>query len=281
MAGGYMAQKKQFKDLDLSNAFLFAAALEDEETCRLVLECILGTAVGKVKVKAERNILFSSDFRCVQLDIFASDELNVSYNLEMQNEDEKNLPQRSRYHQAEIDLSSLKPGQDFKELKPSVIIFICNFDPFGRGLYCYTFEPRCLEEDFPLEDGTKRVFLSTIGKNEKDVPEELVCFLKYVTDSTDDRVIQSKDQRLERIHERIKTLKQSRELEEKYMQFEEMLKREHMEGYEAGYKEGQTEGSLQMLELISRMITDGKTDMIPRLKTESAFYQEMLKEYHL
>ena len=31
IAGGYkyMAQKKQFKDLNLSNAFLFAAALED------------------------------------------------------------------------------------------------------------------------------------------------------------------------------------------------------------------------------------------------------------
>lgn len=85
-----MAQKKQFKDLNLNNAFLFAAALEDEEICRLVLECILGTQVGKVRVKPERSILFSSDFRCVRLDIFASDEQNVDYNLEMQNIDEKN-----------------------------------------------------------------------------------------------------------------------------------------------------------------------------------------------
>ncbi len=75
-----MAQKKQFRDLDLSNAFLFAAALEDEETCRLVLECILGTPVGKVKVKSERSILFRSDFRLVRLDVFASDEWNVDYN---------------------------------------------------------------------------------------------------------------------------------------------------------------------------------------------------------
>ena len=263
-----MAQKKQFKDLDLSNAFLFAAALEDEETCRLVLECILGIPVGKVKVKAERNILFSSDFRLVRLDVFASDEWNVDYNLEMQNADEKNLPQRSRYHQAEMDLSSLKPGQDFKELKPSVIVFICSFDPFGRGLYRYTFEPRCLEADFPLEDGTKRIFLSTRGTNEREVPTELVGFLRYVTDSTDAYVERAGDVRLEKIHERIKTLKQSRELEGRYMQFEELLKREH----EAGTR--------QMLELVSRMIADGKTDFIPHLK-EEAFYQEMLKEYHL
>ena len=153
-----MAQTKKFKDLDLSNAFLFAAALEDEETCRLVLECILGEPVGRVNVRAERSILFSSDFRCVRLDIFASDELNVGYNLEMQNADKKNLPKRSRYHQAEMDLSSLKPGQDFNDLKPSVIIFICTFDPFGRGLYRYTFEARCMEEDFPLDDGARGYF---------------------------------------------------------------------------------------------------------------------------
>ena len=284
-----MAQKKQFKDLDLSNAFLFAAALEDEETCRLVLECILGTPVGKVKVKAERNILFSSDFRCVRLDVFASGEWNVDYNLEMQNTDEKNLPQRSRYHQAEMDLSSLKPGQDFKELKPSVIVFICSFDPFGRGLYRYTFEPRCLEADFPLEDGTKRIFLNTKGTNESDVPKELVSFLRYVTDSTDSYVEQADNIRLERIHERIKALKQSKILEEGYMQLGEWLKQEHDEGheqgyklgYESGYEKGCEEATTQMLELVSRLIADGKTDCIPRLKEDKAFYQEMLKEYHL
>ena len=272
-----MAQKKQFKDLDLSNAFLFAAALEDEETCRLVLECILGTPVGKVKVKAERSILFRSDFRLVRLDVFASDEWNVDYNLEMQNTDEKNLPQRSRYHQAEMDLSSLKPGQDFAELKPSVIVFICSFDPFGKGLYRYTFEPRCLEADFPLGDGTRRIFLSTKGTNESDVPKELVSFLRYVTNSTDFYVEKAGDLRLERIHERIKTLKQSRKLEEGYMQLGELLKREHDEGY----KTGSEKATAQMLELVSRMIADGKTDLIPRLKEEEAFCQEMLKEYHL
>lgn len=272
-----MAQKKQFKDLDLNNAFLFAAALEDEEICRLVLECILGTQVGKVKVKPERSILFSSDFRCVRLDIFASDELNVDYNLEMQNIDEKNLPQRSRYHQAEMDLSSLKLGQDFKELKPSIIIFICTFDPFGRKLYRYTFEPRCLEADFPLEDGTKRIFLSTVGQNESDVPRDLVSFLKYVTSSTDDYVERSGDFKLDKMHKRIKKLKQNRELEEKYMQFEEMLEKEHMNGY----AEGCNAGSWQMWELISRMIADGKADMIPKLKSEENFYKSMLQEYHL
>lgn len=195
---------------------MFAAALEDEETCGLVLECILGASVGRVRVKAERSVLLSADFR--------------------------------------------------------EIIFICNFDPFGRGLYRYTFEPRCLEADFPLKDGTRRIFLSTKGTNQREVPKELVGFLQYVTNSTQVSVEQAGNGKLAQIHERVKTLKQSRKLEERYMKFEELLKREHEEGHARGTK--------QMWELVSRIIADGKTDFIPRLKEET-FYQEMLKEYHL
>ena len=59
---------ENFKKLNLSNAFLFAAALEDPEICRLVLEIIVERPIDHVTVKPERNILFSSDFRSVRLD---------------------------------------------------------------------------------------------------------------------------------------------------------------------------------------------------------------------
>ena len=65
------------------------------------------------------------------------------------------------------------------------------------------------------------------------------------------------------------------------MQLGELLKREHDEGHDEGYKTGCEKTAAQMLELVSRMIADGKTDLIPRLKEEKAFCQEMLKEYHL
>lgn len=221
-----MAQKKQFKDLNLSNAFLFAAALEDPDTCKLVLELILGESIGPISVKPERSVLFSSDFRCVRFDIYASDALAVGYDLEMQNTDEKNLPKRSRYHQAEMDVSSLLPGQSFNDLKPSRILFICAFDPFHRGKYRYTFEQRCMEEDFPLGDETKRIFLSTKGKNDDEVPEALIHFLNYVENSTDSYVNQVDDPMITQLHNRISTLKRSRELEEHYMWMEEWMRQE-------------------------------------------------------
>ena len=141
---------KKFQQLNLSNAYLFSAALQDSDTCRLVLEIILGKEIKNLEVQAEHSILVSSDFRSIRLDIFAKDEFNVRYNIESQNYNKHNLAKRSRYHQAEMDKSSLKPKEDFNNLKPSYIIFICNYDPFNRNLYRYTFEHRCLELGFPI-----------------------------------------------------------------------------------------------------------------------------------
>ncbi len=171
--------RKPFQELNLKDAFLFGAALQDEEICRLILEILLGELVGRVKVRAEETLMFSSDYRSLRLDIYAGDEMQVGYNLEMQNEDEHNLPKRSRFHQAEMDATSLKPGESFSQLKPSYVIFICTFDPFSQGLYRYTFENQCLERDFPLGDGTKKIFLNTRGRDVADVPELLVLCRAY------------------------------------------------------------------------------------------------------
>lgn len=120
---------------------MFAAALENEETCRIVLELILGRPVGSVQVK-------------------------VSYDLEMQNGHREELPKRARYHQAEMDATFLKPGQRFTDLPSSYVIFICTYDPFHTGLYRYTFSERCEE----LGDETCKIYLNTKGVNDTAVP---------------------------------------------------------------------------------------------------------------
>ncbi|MCI8506554.1 MAG: hypothetical protein HFI67_10250 [Lachnospiraceae bacterium] len=106
--------KKPFQELNLKDAFLFGAALQNEAICCLILEIILERPVGQVNVHAEETLMFSSDYRSLRLDIYAGDQMQVGYNLEMQNEDEHNLPKRSRFHQAEMDATSLKPGEIFE-----------------------------------------------------------------------------------------------------------------------------------------------------------------------
>ena len=53
---------------------------------------------------------------------------------------------------------------DYSKLKKSFVIFICNYDPFGKERYIYTFENRCIEEDgLTFGDETLKVIVNTKG----------------------------------------------------------------------------------------------------------------------
>lgn len=265
--------KKKFCELNLNNAFLFAAAMADPETCQLILEVILERPIGKVSVHTEHSILFSSDYKSVRLDVFASDETHVDYNVEMQDEHVGSIAKRSRFYQAEMDVTSLKPGEDYNDLKPNYIIFICTFDPFGQKLYRYIYENRCRETNQPLNDGTTKIFLNTRGKNPEDVPQVLVDFLRYVEESSETCAAKSIDKRIKKLHDKIKQLKKSREWEGHYMKFEELLRNAEAKG------EGK--GELKMLNLIHCMSENGEAELIPKLSEDEAFFAEMLQKYHL
>ena len=226
--------EKKFKDLNLKNAFLFAVAFNDPEICQMALELILGMPIPKVNVKTEHNILLNPDSKCVRLDVNARSEYDVNYNVEAQNSNEKNIIRRSRYYQAELDVAELKPGDDYNKLPDSYVIFICTFDPFERGLYRYTFIERCEENGEPLGDGTCKIFLSTKGTNKEDVPEELITFLGYFEDSTDEYVEKTDNKSIRKLHKKIVTLKKSREWEDGYMKLEELFSERKREGISIG-----------------------------------------------
>ncbi len=274
--------RKRFSELNLTNAFLFAAAMSDPEISRITLEVLLRKKIRKVTVNVEHSLLFSSDSRNIRLDIYADIE-DDSCNVEMQGEDEGNLPKRSRYHQAEMDILSLKPGEDFNELKPNTVIFICNFDPFGDKLYQYTFENMCHENGRVLGDETWKIFFNIQGEVVGDTPQEVINLLKYMAETTDDCERNLADENVKRIHKHVSELKRSREWERKYMRFEELLKKEknagYAEGHIAGHAAGHAAGEADMLELITKMIEADEADKIKLLSEDAGLLAEMREKY--
>lgn len=266
-----MAQKK-FQELHLKDAFLFAAALSDEDTCRMLLELILGEPVNGVTVHAEHTSLFSSDYRSIRLDIYAQAGTEACYDVEMQGEDKGNLPKRSRYYQAQMDVTSLKPGTNFNELRECYVIFLCTFDPFNMGLYRYTFENSCRETGQPLEDGTKKIFLNTKGKNDQDEPAALREFLHYVENSTEEFAISCDSPTVKLLHKKITVLKQSREWERRYMTIGDLLD----DARSAALQESQQ----RFTTLIKKMSESGEVDKLPLL-SDPAFLEEMYQKYQL
>ena len=81
-----------------------------------------------------------------------------------------------------MDVTSLKPGEDYNQLKSSYIIFICSFDPFGEGRYQYVFEEYCRDAGHSrLGDETQKIFFNTNGTDQENITPELlhsVCVFK-------------------------------------------------------------------------------------------------------
>lgn len=143
-----------------------------------------------------------------------------------------------------IDAGLLEPGiPDYNQLNDSYIIIITPFDLFGYGRYVYTFRAGCLEEpDCCLEDGAVRIFRNTRGKNDGEVSKELVGFLRYVEDTTDEMAADMDSERIKRIHNRVRKVKASEEVGVKYMQAWEERYYDKEEARQEGLEEGRQEG---------------------------------------
>ena len=73
-------ERKELKDLDLLDRFLFAEAIEDPDTMELILEIILGRDIVLKHLpqaeKEQRSFLWSKQ---VKLDVWAQDTNDVIY----------------------------------------------------------------------------------------------------------------------------------------------------------------------------------------------------------
>lgn len=148
----------------------------------------------------------------------------------------------------------LLSGSDYTELPDVYVIFICDFDPFGKKKYRYTFTRKCEEEsEIYLQEGCKSIFLSTRGENVEEVSEELVKFLNFVKADLSESEKDFEDGFVKKLQETIREVKSNREMEERFMIFEEMLREERAEGREEGKAEGKAEDILELLEELSEV----------------------------
>lgn len=225
-------QKRCLSDLTIKNDFMFGEVMINPENCKEFLERALEIEIDRVDVSREKSMVYHPDYKGIRLDVYAKDENNTCYNVEMQMTKKPALGRRSRYYQSQMDMDILLSGREYAELPDSYVIFICDFDPFGERKYRYTFQMQCKESNqTPLEDGRRIVFLSTCGENEDEISKELLAFLKFVKAD----------------------LKESREMEERFMTLEEMLKDERKEGLKEGTVKAQKR-------IVSKMLSKGLSD---------------------
>ena len=102
-------------------------------------------------------------------------------------------------------------------------------------------------QEFSLDDGIHTIFFSTKGKNEEEVSKELVKFLKFVGADLQESTEDYEDEFVKELQKSVAHVKTSREMEERFMLLELMLKDER----KAGKIEGKIEALLELLEELS------------------------------
>ena len=274
-----MKRKKQLKELTLKDNFMFGAVMMEEENCKRFLELALGFPIERVEVSKEKSIVYHPEYKGVRLDVYGKNEHNTRYNVEMQVAKKAELGKRVRYYHGQIDMELLLSGSDYTELPEVYVIFICDFDPFGKKKYRYTFTKQCEEEPgAQLQEGCKSIFLSTRGENDREVPGELVSFLNFVKADLSESETDFEDDFVEKLQNTIRRIKSNREMEERFMIFEEMLRDERAEGKAEGIAEGKTEAVLEMLLELMNDLGEIPDELRNRITSEKDL--ETLKKWH-
>ncbi len=203
----------EWEKLGISNDFLFGKVMQDAKLCKELLQIIFpNMKIDHIEYPVlQKTINMDADAKSVRLDVYIVDNKGTVYDIEMQMADTKELPKRTRYYQAMMDLEMIDKGQSYKKLKKSFVIFICPFDLFNEGRHLYTFKNVCMEDKkILLGDDTTKIFLNTEGKM-ADVNQKLIAFLDYVAGKKSD------DPFVQKLENAIKIAKQNREWRHEYM----------------------------------------------------------------
>ena len=274
-----MNEKKSIQELTIKNNFMFGAVMLNPENCKATLERCLGIEIERVEVDKEKSIVYNPEFKGVRLDIYAKDENNTHYNVEMQVLRKPAIEKRARYYHGQIDMEILLSGLSYKELPDTYVIFICDFDPYGKGKYRYTRKAICEEEpELLMEDGAHTIFLSTKGTNKDEVPSELVRFLEFVGTPLQDSDKDFNDDFIRKLQESIREVKASREMGARYMTFEEYLKEEREEAKEEGRQEGERN---KLMNQVKKKLAKGKSveEIADALEETVETVQEIIDEF--
>ena len=274
--------QKKFEELELKDDFMFGKVMSNKLLCKKTLEVLLGIAIEDIHYSdSQKTIDITYEGKSIRLDFYVQDEQHTVYNAEMQQNSNNNtkiqLPKRSRYYQSMIDLNLIEKGTPYTALNKSFIIFICTFDPFGKGLYRYTFQNLCTENpELSLGDETTKLFFNTKGFSEdKTVSEPLKNFLYYIeTKIPTDNFTNELDAEVERIR------------------MNETWRREYMkeilhdfdikeEGRQEGFESGQKEGEDRLSKLLQFLMAAERSEDMNKAIMDSEYRTQLYKEFHL
>ena len=135
-----MVNKKirEAQRLPLTDDYIFKRVFAfegNESVLRDFLEAILKKDIKKVQIKNPEIIPYEKDEKRGLLDIKAEIEDGTIIDIEMQMADKKNTEERGTQYLGNLITEQLQVGDQYTELKKSIVIFITNYNFLKRNSY--------------------------------------------------------------------------------------------------------------------------------------------------
>ncbi len=260
---------------------MFAKVMEDPELCREFIERLFeGRKVKEVVVKGVGTVTTEATkipgvySKYVRLDVLFEDEVSWN-NIELQCITQEDLPQRGRYYSAVIDVTHLKSGQLYGDLKPSYVIFLCQFDYYEKNEAVYSFERFDRNLQLPCGDGSFIIILNSTAPEEK-VPVGLRPLFRYVNTQE----VDPEDSFVTEIHNRVLKYQGDEEVEYN-MTLEEEILRELTRATRKGHAEGAANERERLNQLGILLEEAGREKDVFRAMRDPAYQQQLLEEFGL
>lgn len=184
--------------LTFANNYVFQEVLKNKKLCKYLIERILHIQIKDIRYLIEERHINSARIssKSIRLDVYVENREGTVLDIEMQVTGDNStvysdseeaevvsgLPLRTRYYQSLISMDMLRRGMKYRELRKSYVIFICTFDPFGKGLPVYHFTYRCKEDNnLEMGDLTENIYLNARAADKAE-DKALTDFLSYVRD---------------------------------------------------------------------------------------------------
>ena len=226
------------EEIRITDNFMFATVMQNEEICRPFIERMLGISIEKiVYLEREKDLRLDPFSKGIRL-VFVKDSSRV-FTIEMQCLDRKDLSLRTRYYQGLQDISFLDKGNLYRTLPESYILFVCLFDLFGKDLPVYSFKNICEEApSISLNDKSSKVFYNVNAWN-KESNMARRALLKYFYDS------KAEDDLTKAIEEQVHITRNLREWRKEHMTVEQEIKIQASYAYDDGFSDGVDQGISQ------------------------------------
>ena len=149
------------KDLRPIDDVFFEVLAEDPLVCQEILRTILGDdklVVDDVIVQSSERNLYG---RSVCLDALCTLGDGTKCNIEVQRSDNDDHLRRVRFNASSITVKESEKGTKFKEIPDLIVVYISQFDIFGKGKTTYHVDKVIRETGTIVDDGLTEIFVNT------------------------------------------------------------------------------------------------------------------------